>query len=820
MEVSMPEPLTLVVGGFLAGFLGDVVANVAASKVEHNLLDVFLDKHINHDIQKSLRDAWIASCDKSFKTYRASPDYARLPGDERILVEERAKLFRAPQTIQALFPAVDDPSALLTSGDVARLFIASHHDTNRQMIAAIDQQGLWDGLPGGLQNILNQLLLHGLMFEFIEFAIKREPKARDALFFQQFVALRQTTDGTEAELLALRDRVIAQFEQTESYQCWQREVISRIESQLDGVSYKLTQMGVDISEQLQEIAEFVQGSRVPHITLHYHGNVVAQKASIPTMLRDRQSYHLARPQGLDGHQEELDKVRAFLHTQQCGYVLVSGPQGCGKSTLLAELIAAERDLYLWCFINAQDNTHTPAGFLRQMCEQMLAYYQMPVQHDKVLTEPIERLEALYARLLHMPLVRDDQQMVLVIDGVDQAADTFMRSLHIPPDLPMGKFIVFSVSSDRRHIIKKLSLPPDNLLEITLSAPKCTVARSRTLPVQRKRSEGIPMQPSDVNPFEYGTSVPPERFYGRARQRTDVRHRIGGISAQCISIVGMRRSGKSSLLRYIKERSQEFCLPTQQAILVSLDFQNNRYQTPEGVVEGLRRSIERETGVTPWQENEEPFSDNVEDGLACIRDSGHRLIVLIDEFEAISKRLDKFQDWAEDWRSKASSGNLFALVIASKRPLEDIYVRCGLTSNFPNIFTRTILGAMESESWQQLVQDGFAMSEKTLQQADIALTDVLAGGLPFYTQMAASLLWQYADHQQVRKAFIAQVKYHFRELWGSFNESEQEALRQIAAEPGATVNLDGFQNKLEQYGLLRPSGHLFSSVFTAFVGGSI
>jgi hypothetical protein len=63
-----------------------------------------------------------------------------------------------------------------------------------------------------------------------------------------------------------------------------------------------------------------------------------------------------------------------------------------------------------------------------------------------------------------------------------------------------------------------------------------------------------------NPFNYGTPVPPEGFYGRAKTIADVKNRIGAMTAQSLNIVGLRRMGKSSLLRYIKERTGEFCRP--------------------------------------------------------------------------------------------------------------------------------------------------------------------------------------------------------------------------------------------------------------------
>jgi hypothetical protein len=335
---------------------------------------------------------------------------------------------------------------------------------------------------------------------------------------------------------------------------------------------------------------------------------------------------------------------------------------------------------------------------------------------------------------------------------------------------------------------------------------------------------LPPQPSTptspartgANPFIVGTSVPPEQFYGRVAQREHIKNRIGGSVAECISIVGMRRSGKSSLLRYIRERIHEFCAPDH-LIIVTLDLQDRRFHTPEGMSEGLRRGIERATGKAPWErdENADPWA--ITDGLEQLRDNGQRLLVLIDEFEQIGRRLAQFQDWGEDWRSKASAG-LLALVIATLRPLEEIYTHCGLTSPFGNIFTSTTLGALEPAAWQQLVQDGFAAAGNHLGAGDLPFIHDLAGGLPYYTQLAAALLWQHGDHARARAKFVRQARPRFAELWRDLRNDEQRILRHAAGVPGVSVPAGSaaLSERLHDHGLLRADGQLFSHAFADFV----
>jgi hypothetical protein len=318
----------------------------------------------------------------------------------------------------------------------------------------------------------------------------------------------------------------------------------------------------------------------------------------------------------------------------------------------------------------------------------------------------------------------------------------------------------------------------------------------------------------TNPFIVGPIVPPERFYGRTAQREDIRNRIGCSTAQCVSIIGMRRSGKSSLLRYIRERIHEFC-PSEHLVIVPLNLQDRRFHTPEGISEGLRRGIEKTTGNTPWHRSDNNNEWAITDGLEKLRDDGQRLLVLIDEFEQIGRRLELFQDWGDDLRAKASAG-LLALVIATLRPIDEIYEYTGLTSPFGNIFTSTILGSLESDEWQRLVYNGFIESNIDIDDSEIELIDQVAGGLPFYTQLAATLIWRHKDPLKIREEFRIQVEPHFRVLWIELTETERQVLLQAANLESSTNPLTIVKERMQLYGLLRSNGKPFSSVFVEFM----
>jgi transcriptional regulator with XRE-family HTH domain len=329
-------------------------------------------------------------------------------------------------------------------------------------------------------------------------------------------------------------------------------------------------------------------------------------------------------------------------------------------------------------------------------------------------------------------------------------------------------------------------------------------------------EAIDLQSSEIeedrtgqiggNPFIYGDPVPPEKFYGRQAARLDVKNRIGAIAAQSINIVGFRRIGRTSLLRYIQGRPTEFIAAEKKPMIVSLDLRDGRFSDPAGVVEGLRRGIMREQrGRAPWSQDNNPWV--VQDGLEALRDSGVRLIVMLDECEVITSK--EFYGLGEDWRSKASTQGLFSLVVASKRPISEIYQGLGLTSPFGNIFSTTVLGGLEQDAWQKLVLDGFSGLKVSAEILD--WIDELAGALPLYVQMAAALLWQESgDTMRAKAAFRRQAEPRLRELWQSLSETEQGVAQQLGDSDQTVVE------HLQRHGVIQAEGRLFSHVFAELV----
>lgn len=157
------------------------------------------------------------------------------------------------------------------------------------------------------------------------------------------------------------------------------------------------------------------------------------------------------------------------------------------------------------------------------------------------------------------------------------------------------------------------------------------------------SPTTPPARTGANPFIVGTIVPPEQFYGRAAQREHIKNRLGGSVAECISIVGMRRSGKSSFLLHLPR-----LLPVSEIIPIYVDLQSAANISSEtNFCYGLVRAMERELrsqdiAVPPAQRGEfrnSPYAaleDWLDQVVPVLRE--RRVLLCLDEFEKLGNAI--------------------------------------------------------------------------------------------------------------------------------------------------------------------------------------
>lgn len=308
-----------------------------------------------------------------------------------------------------------------------------------------------------------------------------------------------------------------------------------------------------------------------------------------------------------------------------------------------------------------------------------------------------------------------------------------------------------------------------------------------------------------NPFFVGGAAPPELFVGRRSSLRLIQERLGGRSLQSVSIVGERRIGKSSLLRYVCERSEEL-FGANGPRPVYLDLMKAYCHTLPGFLKALQRGLTQALGREPWPAAAGDLGE-LSFALEDLSRSGARLVICLDEVEELTRRGAAFEGLLEELRAAGQMGQI-GLLTASAHPLADLCQQGGLVSPFFNIFVQDTLGLLEAAEWQSLVGSRLAVSP-----AELAAIERLAGGHPFYTQLAAGNLWAArsgdgaADWEARTRSDLAP---HWASLWAHLPAVDQGVLRQAAGLPGGAAS-PARAAELARRGWLR-QGRPFSAAF--------
>src|SRR5580765_3671767 len=129
---------------------------------------------------------------------------------------------------------------------------------------------------------------------------------------------------------------------------------------------------------------------------------------------------------------------------------------------------------------------------------------------------------------------------------------------------------------------------------------------------------------------------PRQFFGRRREISKIFSRIGAPRPQSISIVGDRRIGKSSLLNqiYHPEVRAQHLDPSIQYAFLFVDLQQRRHIAPEDLFRDIFAQLAEALGE-PVIEGLSPSFEGMRKVLARMRGLGQRLIILFDEFDAVT-----------------------------------------------------------------------------------------------------------------------------------------------------------------------------------------
>ncbi len=301
-----------------------------------------------------------------------------------------------------------------------------------------------------------------------------------------------------------------------------------------------------------------------------------------------------------------------------------------------------------------------------------------------------------------------------------------------------------------------------------------------------------------NPFTFGNPITdPARFIGRAREIEQVFSRLRNTEFESSSIVGERRIGKTSLLKYMANETvirQQRLDPDRYLFLFDDLLGLGRETRPARFWERLLRKIQRRVKNDDLKDildevraTGEIDNYTLADFFDIIDEQGLHVVILFDEFENVTNNPNFGPDFFGGLRSLAIHHNL-ALVTSSRRELIELsHSEEVRSSPFFNIFANINLRGFSRDEAQQLITRYLAGTGVTFEEGEVENLFTLAGYHPCFLQMAASFLFQaYAEkldyrgrESAVRREFWEKAGPFFRDYWKHSSLNEQIMLVALA-----------------------------------------
>lgn len=301
-----------------------------------------------------------------------------------------------------------------------------------------------------------------------------------------------------------------------------------------------------------------------------------------------------------------------------------------------------------------------------------------------------------------------------------------------------------------------------------------------------------------NPFTFGNPIrDPERFIGRKEDIRQITNRLLSSAHESTSIVGERRIGKTSLLKYLTnpEIAESYGLKNDEFCLVYIDFQGLNDITPQRfwqrVLHLMARSMENSARKQTFKElSNAEYIDlfDLEDLFEDIGSDGTHVVLLMDEFEYVTQNPNFDADFFGGLRSLAIHYNL-SLVPATRRELVELCHSEEIKgSPFFNIFATVVLKPFSPEETDTLIQSYARTGSIDFSSKEVDFIRQVGGGYPFFVQMIGHYLTAGKETGEKGKAllenatieFNQQADPHFSYLWAHASESEKITLVTVIA----------------------------------------
>jgi hypothetical protein len=312
------------------------------------------------------------------------------------------------------------------------------------------------------------------------------------------------------------------------------------------------------------------------------------------------------------------------------------------------------------------------------------------------------------------------------------------------------------------------------------------------------------------------------FYGRSQQVARFYEIIAGTLTQSVSVLGVRRAGKTSFLQYVSNQEviSRYVPNPRDYVMVHIDMSFCR--TPHDFYQRLYANLGKKLSGTKqlnlWRSMNGQTSLYDIETILC-QHSHRRIILLLDEFDQI--RTGPFdENFLTELRAMTSVLDYeLAIVTASYWNLYQLGTHIGLppTSPFYNIFypTPIYLPGLAYAEAEALIRQPVAQTGLLFSDTEVADIYALSGSLPFFLQATAAqwferrLYGQPPTFEDLLGRLVLEMSPYFAQWWRSLKRCEQLLLLKIANKaalpeaPCSQADENEARRRLTAYGLLTP-----------------
>jgi serine/threonine protein kinase len=317
---------------------------------------------------------------------------------------------------------------------------------------------------------------------------------------------------------------------------------------------------------------------------------------------------------------------------------------------------------------------------------------------------------------------------------------------------------------------------------------------------------------------------PSEFFGRDRDIRRIYSRLDAPRPQSISVVGERRIGKSSLLYHIyrARNRREHMSNHANTIFIYLDFQQDLQFDVPRFIDFMFNMLSYESKSDQDYTKRETTLDELKNVIQELHNAGKRIVILMDEFEVITRNPRFEGHFFALLRALANSYHV-AYVTSSQEDLQKMCHNADIAdSPFFNIFSNLILRPFSREEALELIKKPSAEAGVALEGHAARILD-LAGYFPLFLQIACSAVFEALvanpgaepDWRRVREAFMEEARPHYQSIWDHFDEPARESLSSLVDGKSVGAKYAYVKEELVRRGYIVETGNAASLCSTSF-----